>query len=501
MLAALLILGVFIVQWDFYETRHVVHVDSTVTKIPPTPNSNSTIASEVVPSLPSIAATFYNKKSATTVADYNGKASKNSNDNVLIWTEAFVNSALKEPGGLSKWNGNNVAVGFQEEFNSTIFGSIQDGRLAVQLNETFAFWVYGNVKLCKVLRNITLTKNKLGEESLHQRQQTYFQNASLSLPLVNMTFNCTLLMTKQGLGQGNWITALYAVRMATELARVDFQFQCDDDASHQQNYMLPWFAGSFPYTPATRTNPWPHSGPMPSEGEACVGKYPGLRIDHVLDLIKDDIQKLAVKVVGSSREYHHPDVPIDQKPLIPNVQLDDVAIHFRCGDVFGGAKRNDFGMIAFSAYKKWIHINSTKRVGILTQPFEPHRNRPQDARRAESCKTLVYMLVDYLQEFLQQDTVISIHNGPNETLPLAFARLAMAKQSFTTLSSFGIMPILGTFGQGYFQKGNRGVNPFNVHISKYAGYEHLHMMTAPFKGTWEILKTPINETYWWFTHA
>lgn len=522
-----MILGAFIIKYDLYEADHVVHVESVNLKKhvthPPsfefnnmtTPlisneiiqedqedNNNTKTASSPSSHVPIIITA---NNDIVNQSSLSSSTMQNDDDNdraTIVWTEDFVNSALQQQGGLSQWNGISVAVGLDEQFNSTIHGTIQDGRLVVNLNHTFAFWAYGNVKLCKVLRNMTLVA-KLGEESLEQRQQTYFRNHSaIPLPLVNMTFNCTLLMQDQGMGQGNWITALYAVRMATELARVDFQFQCDPDAYEKANYMLPWFAGSYPYTPATDNKIWPHIGPLPTEAEACPPKYAQLRIDLILDLIQNDIRKMAVTVAGSSAEYQHPEVPIDQKPLIPNVQLDDVAIHFRCGDVFGGAKRNDFGMIAFSAYRSHIlNPHTIKRVGIVTQPFEPDRNRPQDSRKSKECKTLVYLLIYYLKGFLREDTIISIHNGPNETLPLAFARLAMAKQSFTSLSSFGIFPVLASFGQGYFQKGNRGVNPFNTHISKYAGYENLHMMEAPFMSTWTIFKTPINETYWWFTHA
>ena len=53
----------------------------------------------------------------------------------------------------------------------------------------------------------------------------------------------------------------------------------------------------------------------------------------------------------------------------------------------------------------------------------------------------------------------------------------MANQSFTTLSSFGIFPVIGTFGEGYFQQGNRGINPFANYLPEY--FPNLHMMTAP----------------------
>ena len=61
---------------------------------------------------------------------------------------------------------------------------------------------------------------------------------------------------------------------------------------------------------------------------------------------------------------------------------------------------------------------------------------------------------------------------------MLIARLVMANQSFTTLSSFGIFPVIGTFGKGYFQRGNRGVNPFANFLPKYFP-NRLVMMTAP----------------------
>ena len=112
-----------------------------------------------------------------------------------------------------------------------------------------------------------------------------------------------------------------------------------------------------------------------------------------------------------------------------------------CGDVMGGANRYDFGMIGFSAYKEVIPP-TTRSIGILTQPFDKSRTRKIDSRKTDSCEQVVFALVDYLQEFAP-GARIRIHNGINETLPLAYARLAMANYSITSLSSFGIFPIVG----------------------------------------------------------
>ena len=77
----------------------------------------------------------------------------------------------------------------------------------------------------------------------------------------------------------------------------------------------------------------------------------------------------------------------------------------------------------------------------------------------------------------------------------------MAKQSFTSLSSFGIFPVIGTFGEGYFQKGNRGVNPFATYIPDLPGFDNVHQMNAPRLGTGQIMKMSLKETMEWFVTA
>jgi hypothetical protein len=229
--------------------------------------------------------------------------------------------------------------------------------------------------------------------------------------------------------------------MAAALAGVDFMFQCLNGQESNMELLLPWFGRYQAADPENRTG-WPHSGSRPNEKEACPPKYPFLRIDKMATQIQDDIRRMSVELLGTRDDFRrHPDIPVDAEPLIPGIDLDDAVIHFRCGDVLGGANRNDFGMIRFNEYKKWIP-NTTTSIGILTQPFERERNRKTDARKADDCKQVVYALVDYLQAFAPA-AKISIHNGPSETLPLAYARLAMANYSITSLSSFGIFPIIG----------------------------------------------------------
>jgi hypothetical protein len=372
-------------------------------------------------------------------------------------------------------------------------GRIQDGRLVVDVNHTHVFWNRGQTQLCDVLRSMTF------QNSLDDPPNV---PVLFPLPLLNVTMDCVEMGKKEDFGQGNWITALYCVRIAAAVAKVDYQFQCVDGRDSQLELLLPWFDGYHPapIINASSSQPWPYTGSLPTEKEACDHRYPNIRVDKMADQIQDDIQKMAVTLVGSRDDVRqHPSISsVDRvaEPLVPNVMLDDVAIHFRCGDVMGGARRGDFGMIKFSEYTKWIS-KEARTIGILTQPFEKERNRGRDAGKVDGCRKATHLMVDYLQNFLPHAT-ISIHNGLNETLPLAFARLAMANQSFTSLSSFGIFPVIGTFGEGYFQKGNRGVNPFAEYIPGQSRFSNIHQMNASVLTTGQMCDMHLNETLAWF---
>ena len=374
---------------------------------------------------------------------------------------------------------------------SGILGRLVDNRLVVDVDETFVFWNNGQSRLCNLLRAMTLRSNL---------EEAFPDSLLLSpRPLLNVTMDCVNMQKDQGFGQGNWVTAVYMVHLAAARAQIDHQIQCSDGKLSQMRLLLPWFDG-YHQVPTNSSNAWPHFGKLPPEDTVCTDRYPFIRVDKMANLIVDDIRKMAVTLVGTRDAIRrHPDVPEDQPPLIPDVELDDAVIHFRCGDVMGGAKRNDFGMIKFNEYKKWISTD-TKRIGILTQPFLKELSRRKDAGKVDGCRKATYSLVEKLHSFFPSNNItISIHNGVNETLPLAYARLAMANQSFTSLSSFSIFPVIGTFGEGYFQRGNRGVNPFTSYLPKYL--PNLHEMDAPKLSTGKMFNMQVDEIISWLTSA
>ena len=391
-------------------------------------------------------------------------------------------------------------------------GRIIDGRLIVEANHTHMFWLQGQTRLCNLLRNMTNVSVLGGSDTESDSNTTTKPFSALQRrrrPLLNITMDCQAMKRDERFGEGNWITALYCVRIASALAKVDVQFQCSDGRESQMEMLLPWFDGVL--LAPNNSQSWPYAGNgsvlPPTEEVACTDRYPFIRVDLMANVIRDDIRRMAIALVGSrngvAQNQAYPMIDHGQAPLVPNVTLDDVVIHFRCGDVMGGARRGDFGMIQFSEYKRWINPSSTHRVGIVTQPFDSNMLRGKDRGKADACKRATYLLVDYLQGFLLPNTTISIHNNENETLPLAYARLAMAKQSFTSLSSFGIFPIIGTFGHGYFQQGNYGVNPFSKFIPDLL--PNVHMMTAPVLSTGamynKIQNHSLDEVLDWFVAA
>lgn len=107
----------------------------------------------------------------------------------------------------------------------------------------------------------------------------------------------------------------------------------------------------------------------------------------------------------------------------------------------------------FSAFSK--HISPQVRsIGIVTQPFDVGgQNRKGDAtqEKRQRCRIVVTELVNFLQERFPAAR-ITIHNGPTETIALAYARLVMANQTMAGITSFGVFPVLSSFGTGYVRR-------------------------------------------------
>ena len=123
-----------------------------------------------------------------------------------------------------------------------LVGVVQKGRLVVNINHTRMFWNDGQTKLCNILKNMTMSES-FERPILSDSTAPSPPPHSISTPLLNVTMDCKDRNLYKELGQGNWVTALYCVRIAAARAKVDFQFQCTDGRESQMNLLLPWFEG------------------------------------------------------------------------------------------------------------------------------------------------------------------------------------------------------------------------------------------------------------------
>ena len=131
---------------------------------------------------------------------------------------------------------------------------------------------------------------------------------------------------------------------------------------------------------------------------------------------------------------------------------------------------------------------------------ENERKSKQDV-----CHRAGYLLVDYLQNFFainHQSVVITTYK--NDTLPLQYARVAMAKQSFSSFSTFGMIPIIGTFGEGYFQTADANADQSvirNIISDKYKGFDNIHMMNGNILSPERIATMKFDEISEWLKRS
>jgi len=346
-------------------------------------------------------------------------------------------------------------------------------------------------------------------------------------PLLNLTMDCDWQNEKTGAGQGNWIMSMYLARMAAALAQVDFKLQCIPTNATagktplpiHRRLLTPWITGYQPALPPQLLEQWPfdHSGRPPSHHQVVIpnGSYQNMPVHKMANAIITDMRRMAMTVADSIDSDHYHDDSIRSVDLIMALfqqqklhnqhhsrLYDDVAIHLRCGDIMGKVSRTDYGFIKFSEYAKWIRNDTTtKSIGIITQPFHKNLLRQLDQDHVDQCRNVTYTLVKYLQTAYPQARV-SIHNGPNETMPHAFARLTLAKKSFVSYSTFGIFPVLASFGDGYFQKGHPNVNYWANHLvsspQQREYYPHLHMVESPKLTPADIMAMNFTNVLEWF---
>jgi hypothetical protein len=390
-----------------------------------------------------------------------------------------------------------INPGRHEPVSEALTWSPQSHNFAEQnsypIGDDYLFWS-GHNKICDLINNITGV-SKLGLDSPPR-----YLDEGLQPPLVNLTMNCSLMLANTG----NWVTALYHLRLAAAAGRVDFLFQCSEEMDTAESSVLPWLSGYFPTTRDTiNSNEWPYDLGWPEGDLVCSTKYLKLPLQHLAHEMQKDMRSMAVVILGSRSfntsglenridqlrgwiQRHHPAGSVYPRE---GVLVDDAAVHFRCGDVFGGTQKNDYGLIQFKEFKGLIPRETTKSIGIFTQSFNESRVREADRQFVEKCKKVVDILVDYLQKSYPNVT-ISIRNTEEDTIPVTYARMIMASHTITTMSTFGIFPAIGSFGEGHFKSSGRQ-NRFAHHIPEVLPNFHMmaqgNMLSSPEirKSRWE----------------
>ncbi|GAX17309.1 hypothetical protein FisN_10Lu173 [Fistulifera solaris] len=271
---------------------------------------------------------------------------------------------------------------------------------------------------------------------------------------VRMSFrmHCEDLFVNNIYGTGNVLLMLYNIRLiARLLGNVSIQMECVDAMETRSSLVIPWIMGSFP------ANVWP--GPSASLEDACDSFQP--KTAHIIvDDIQYELRRMAISLVGVP-SINHPaanftvkeskertlQVPMTTAPLRSDVELDDVVIHFRCGDIIELKAHHKYHYVRWSVLAKRISP-AARTIGIVTQPSQG-QTRKIDNHNRDRCTQLLGPMQTYLQQRLPWAQV-RIRNAPEETIALAFSRFIMANQSLAGgFSTFYRMPFYATFGTAY----------------------------------------------------
>jgi hypothetical protein len=262
---------------------------------------------------------------------------------------------------------------------------------------------------------------------------------------------------------------------------IDVLMTCPDAEEEKKSLIVPWLMGYFPAQTSNSQIKSPllrrdDNDVAPTLNKAC-GDYNSCPIGYMIPYVRHELRRMAIALIGIPYE-DHPAAAFSKKymqrqsshgsgimgtkmqlaatsqdePLFPGIQVDDAVLHMRCGDLMM-SNHPSFGFMKFSAFSKRLD-KDTKSIGIVTQPFDldgQTRKEDNGATKLKNCRMLVHKFQDHLAEKFP-DARIRIHNDRNETIALTYARMIMAKQTISPISSFSVFPALATFGKGYIRK-------------------------------------------------
>lgn len=157
------------------------------------------------------------------------------------------------------------------------------------------------------------------------------------------------------------------------------------------------------------------------------------------------------------------------------IERDDAVIHLRCGDILG-LNASGYGLVPHAYYTDRIEpVSKERSIAIITQPFDPQKNRRHDKDRTQVCQELVKDSVKVLQEKFPRARV---HIRNTDPTPLeSFLRIVLAKEvMFCGPSSFCGIATLATMAEkGYIYH----TSQHNWLRSVESYYSHLRVIDGP----------------------
>lgn len=220
--------------------------------------------------------------------------------------------------------------------------------------QNHTYW--GENELCGIISEahpLKATNTTLAEASTQRIGRT----------LLNLTYSCEELFRTSGLGTGNWLSALYAVRLAVAIeggSSIDLLVSCTDAIKNKNKLILPWIMGFWRSDDVLSHIPYGTLLSPPPKQKVCGGYY-DVPIAHMLLFIRYELRRMAIALVGvpnsdhpslkfatkylwptgiafpsGENKFHSvmqiPDPKEDEPPLYENISIDDAIVHFRCGE-------------------------------------------------------------------------------------------------------------------------------------------------------------------------
>ena len=90
------------------------------------------------------------------------------------------------------------------------------------------YWFEGQEGLCQLLDHIT---DEVSNQQQQIKQQQRQSDIATATPLLRAAIDCQEWAKATSLGQGNWITAIYLVRLAVARYQFDFAIDCKSDVT------------------------------------------------------------------------------------------------------------------------------------------------------------------------------------------------------------------------------------------------------------------------------